>query len=428
MDKNKISKMLFMGGLVLLLVSSCVPQETAAPTPSLSPTAFVPVTDEPTPTRAPSQTPTLLPTSTSTASPTAAPDAGRVGSLPEVDDYQWSLVADGFTQPIGLSTAGDGSGRLFVIEKPGLIRIIAGGSVVSDPFLDIRDRVGASGSEQGLLGLAFHPDYENNGYFFVNYTDNDGDTVVSRFLVSEDANRADPDSESKVLVFSQPYKNHNGGQVLFGPDGYLWITTGDGGAGGDPEDNAQNLNNLLGKLLRIDVDQQPYSIPDGNPFGDEIWAYGLRNPWRITFDPATGDLYIADVGQNKWEEINYLPADAPAGANFGWDYLEGNHAFEGTPPDDAELVDPVAEYDHAKGCSVSGGAVYRGSLPEWQGVYLYGDFCSGLIWGLLKTADGGWQNEILFDTNAGISAISQDESGEVYMLDIQGGVYRLEEK
>lgn len=428
MDKNKISKMLFMGGLVLLLVSSCVPQETAAPTPSLSPTAFVPVTDEPTPTRAPSQTPTLLPTSTSTASPTAAPDAGRVGSLPEVDDYQWSLVADGFTQPIGLSTAGDGSGRLFVIEKPGLIRIIAGGSVVSDPFLDIRDRVGASGSEQGLLGLAFHPDYENNGYFFVNYTDNDGDTVVSRFLVSEDANRADPDSESKVLVFSQPYKNHNGGQVLFGPDGYLWITTGDGGAGGDPEDNAQNLNNLLGKLLRIDVDQQPYSIPDGNPFGDEIWAYGLRNPWRITFDPATGDLYIADVGQNKWEEINYLPADAPAGANFGWDYLEGNHAFEGTPPDDAELVDPVAEYDHAKGCSVSGGAVYRGSLPEWQGVYLYGDFCSGLIWGLLKTGDGGWQNEILFDTNAGISAISQDESGEVYMLDIQGGVYRLEEK
>ncbi len=426
--KNNISKILFIGGLVLLLASSCVPQETPAPTPSLSPTAFVPVTEEPTPTRAPSHTPTLPPTETSTASSTPDSDAGRVDSLPDPDGYQWSLVADGLTQPIGLSTARDGSGRLFVIEKPGQIRIISDGSLLPEPFLDIRDRVGDSGSEQGLLGLAFHPDYEGNGYFFVNYTDHDGDTVVSRFVVSENENRADPDSESKVLVINQPYKNHNGGQVLFGPDGYLWVTTGDGGAGGDPEDNAQNLNNLLGKLLRINVDQQPYSIPEDNPFGDEIWAYGLRNPWRITFDPATGDLYIADVGQNQWEEINYLPWDAPGGANFGWDFLEGNHTFEGTPPDDADLIGPVAEYDHSKGCSVSGGAVYRGSLSDWQGVYLYGDFCSGLIWGLLKTPDGGWQNEILYDTNAGITAISQDEAGEVYMLDIQGGVYRLEEK
>jgi len=427
-SENKILKILFMGGLVLLLVSSCVPQETPVPTPSLSPTAFVPVTAEPTPTRAPSHTPTLAPTLTPTDSPTPESDSERVGSLPDPDGYQWSLVADGFTQPIGLSTAGDGSGRLFVIEKPGQIRIIADGNLVPEPFLDIRDRVGASGSEQGLLGLAFHPDYESNGYIFVNYTDNDGDSVVSRFSVSSDENRADPESESRVLVYNQPYKNHNGGQVLFGPDGYLWITTGDGGAGGDPDDNAQNLDTLLGKLLRLDVDQQPYSIPEDNPFGDEIWAYGLRNPWRITFDPATGELYIADVGQNQWEEINYLPADALPGANFGWDYMEGNHAFEGTPPDDADLTGPVAEYNHAKGCSVSGGAVYRGSLSDWQGVYLYGDFCSGIIWGLLKTAESSWQNEIMYDTSAGISAISQDEAGEVYMLDIQGGVYRLEEK
>jgi glucose/arabinose dehydrogenase len=361
--------------------------------------------------------------------PTEVPLPENVQRFPDPDSYRWALISDGLAQPVGLSVAGDGSNRLFIIEKPGRIQIIQDGQVLEDPFLDIQDRVGDGGSEQGLLGLAFHPNYENNGVFFVNYTDDDGNTVVSRFTVSDDENRADPTSESRVLTFNQPYRNHNGGHLLFGPQGYLWISTGDGGSAGDPQDNAQNLENLLGKLLRIDVDQAPYTIPEDNPFGDEIWAYGLRNPWRFRFDPATGDLYIADVGQDKWEEIDYLPAGAPGGTNFGWDYREGSHPYEGTPPPDAELTNPVAEYNQDAGdCSVSGGAVYRGSMSAWQGVYLYGDYCTGVVRGLIKSADGSWLSEILFDTEYPIPAISQDGEGEVYLLDIRGGVYRLTEK
>jgi glucose/arabinose dehydrogenase len=228
-----------------------------------------------------------------------------------------------------------------------------------------------------------------------------------------------------VLSFDQPFKNHNGGQISFGPQGYLWIASGDGGGGGDPQNNGQNLNNLLGKLLRVDVNQTPYVIPGDNPFENEIWAYGLRNPWRFTFDPANGDLFIADVGQNKWEEINYLPADAPAGVNFGWDYLEGNHSFEGSPPSGLELTAPVWEYDHSLGCSVSGGAVYRGSLPEWQGVYLYSDFCTSFVWGLLKTPGGEWQNQQLFQVGGRPAAIDQDEFGEVYLVDLEGSIFTL---
>ena len=250
--------------------------------------------------------------------------------------------------------------------------------------MDIQGRVGSNGSEQGLLGLAFHPEYKDNGFFFVNYTNNNGNTIVSRFSVSSDPDRGDGDSEIKLLGFDQPFKNHNGGQISFGPEGYLWIASGDGGGGGDPQGNAQNLDNLLGKLLRVDVNQLPYVIPAENPFGNEIWAYGLRNPWRFTFDPISGDIFIADVGQKEWEEINYLDADAKAGANFGWDYLEGSHPYEGSLPVGLEVTGPVWEYDHSLGCSVSGGAVYRGSQLEWQGIYLYSDYCSGLIWGLLK--------------------------------------------
>lgn len=410
------------GVIFLLYLGACTSQTEIESTPS--PSAFAPVTGGPTQTQAPSATPTAQPTVT----PTQEPLQERVQTLPDPGQYRWAPVVDGLTQPVGLTTAGDGSGRLFIIEQPGRIRVVEDGGLRSQPFLDIRDRVGDSGNEQGLLGLAFHPDYRNNGYFFVNYTDNNGDTVVSRFTVSGNRNEADAGTESPVLTFNQPYRNHNGGHLLFGPDEYLWISTGDGGSGGDPEDNAQNLGNLLGKLLRIQVDELPYTIPEGNPFGNEIWAFGLRNPWRFTFDPATKDLYIADVGQNQWEEVDYLPARATAGANFGWDYLEGSHPFEGTPPADAELVGPVAEYSHSQGCSVSGGAVYRGSIPAWQGVYLYGDYCSGLVWGLLKVGEDTWQNELLFDTNSRISAISQDERGEVYLLDIRGTVYRLTEE
>jgi glucose/arabinose dehydrogenase len=334
-------------------------------------------------------------------------------------------VVSGLTRPIGLTSAGDGSGRIFIIEQPGRILIHDGAELLELPYLDIRDQVRDKGSEQGLLGLAFHPDYSENGYFFINYTDKTGANVVSRFRISSNPDQADPGSESKLLSIAQPYKNHNGGQILFGPQGYLWIASGDGGSAGDPEENAQNLGSLLGKLLRIDVNQEPYAIPEENPFDDEIWAYGLRNPWRFTFDPANGDLYITDVGQATWEEINYLPADAPAGANFGWDYREGKHTFEGTPPGNLNLIDPVMEYNHNLGCSVSGGAVYRGSMLEWQGIYLYGDFCSGQVWGLLKTVSGEWMNESLVKFDRRITAIDQDETGEIYLLDLLGTVLKL---
>ncbi|MBS3750397.1 MAG: PQQ-dependent sugar dehydrogenase [Anaerolineales bacterium] len=415
----------FLGALLILGLGACAPQvgQEVTPTPTAPISTAEVSTEPPLPTATYTKEPTLTATAESSPTPT------RVTTFPNPEEYEWSPVAEGFNKPIGLSTAGDGSGRLFIIEQPGRIMIIKEGQILEAPFLDIRDRVGDIGNEQGLLGLAFHPDYEENGFFYVNYTDKNGDTVVSRFTVSEDPNRADPATESEVLTISQPFANHNGGHVLFGPEGYLWISTGDGGSGGDPQGNAQNLDNLLGALLRVDVDQEPYAIPQDNPFGNEIWAYGLRNPWRFRFDPATGDLYIADVGQSAWEEIDYLPAGAPGGANFGWDYREGSHPFEGDPPEDADLIDPVAEYNQSSGdCSVSGGAVYRGSISPWQGVYLYGDFCSGAVRGLLQVEDGSWVNEVLFQTGYRIVAISQDEAGEVYLLDIRGGVYRLSEK
>ena len=424
--KNVFQKIVWiLGALLILGLGACAPQadQEVSPTPTPSATAAEVSTEPPLPTATHTKEPTLTPTAESSPTPT------RVTTFPNPEEYEWSPVAEGLNKPIGLSTAGDGTGRLFIIEQPGRIKIIKEGQILEAPFLDIRDRVGDKGNEQGLLGLAFHPDYEENGFFYVNYTDNNGDTVVSRFTVSEEPNRADPASESEVLTISQPFANHNGGHVLFGPEGYLWISTGDGGSGGDPQGNAQNLDNLLGALLRVDVDQEPYAIPEDNPFGNEIWAYGLRNPWRFRFDPATGDLYIADVGQSAWEEIDYLPAGAPGGANFGWDYREGSHPFEGDPPEDADLIDPVAEYNQSSGdCSVSGGAVYRGSISPWQGVYLYGDFCSGAVRGLLQVEDGSWVSEVLFQTGYRIVAISQDEAGEVYLLDIRGGVYRLSKK
>jgi len=356
-------------------------------------------------------------------SSTALPNAQ---TLPDPAAYQWKLVTQGLEKPVGLVHAGDGSGRLFVIEQRGAIRIIQNGELLPTPFLDIRDRVGSEGGEQGLLGLAFHPNYVQNGYFFVNYTDRRGDTVVARYRVSADPNLADPASEQVVLTLAQPYGNHNGGHLLFGPDSYLYIGTGDGGLFGDPHGNAQNLDSLLGKMLRLDVDELPYRIPPDNPFGDEIWAYGLRNPWRYSFDRLTGDLYLADVGQNQWEEIDFLEAGAPAGVNFGWDFWEGSHPYEGTPPEGFPMNFPVAEYDHSQGCSVTGGVVYRGALPDWQGVYLYGDYCSGRIWGLLRTAEGEWLNEPLFESGFNIATFGEDENGEVYLTHHgEGSVYRL---
>jgi len=336
-------------------------------------------------------------------------------------------------RPIGLENAGDGSGRLFIIEQRGVIQIWKNGLLNPQPFLDIRALINIRGNEQGLLGLAFHPRYAETGYFYVNYTDLNGDTVIARFSVSpENTDRADPNSELRLLFIPQPYPNHNGGEVTFGPDGMLYLGLGDGGAANDPEGNGQSTSTLLGKILRIDVDQgERYAVPQDNPFVNgggltEIWAYGLRNPWRFSFDPLTGDLYIGDVGQNAWEEIDYLPAGSPPGANFGWDYREAAHEFEGNPSGGIQLIDPVAEYSHDQGCSVTGGAVYRGAaLPEWNGVYIYGDYCSGMVWGLLKDSNSAWQQGQLFDTDANITSFGGDETGEIYLVSHNGSVYRL---
>jgi glucose/arabinose dehydrogenase len=316
------------------------------------------------------------------------------------------------------------------VEQPGLIQIIQKDQILSTPFLDIRDRVNDSASERGLLGLAFHPDYTRNGTFFVNYTGENGETVVSQYQVSDDANQADPDSELILLRIPQPYANHNGGGLKFGPDGMLYIGTGDGGSGGDPLGNGQNLDTLLGKLLRIDVNgEQPYAIPPDNPYVSggglpEIWAYGLRNPWRFSFDRITGDLFMGDVGQNVWEEINFQPVNSSGGENYGWNLREGSHPFSSETTEG--LTDPVAEYSHEFGCSVTGGVVIRSpSLPAWNGIYIYGDYCTGTIWGLLQSEPGLWETTQVFDTNFTLSSFGEDASGEVYLIDYKGGVYRL---
>jgi glucose/arabinose dehydrogenase len=349
-------------------------------------------------------------------------------------------VIEGLAAPVWLTHAGDGSGRLFILEKAGTIRVVRDGQLVGAPFLDIRDRVGSSSSEQGLLGLAFAPDYTGSGYFFVNYTDKRGDTVVSRFEVSAQADVADPASEFQVLGLDQPAPNHNGGGLLFGPDGYLWVGTGDGGAANDRFGNGQNPATLLGKMLRLDVTSdpaQPYLIPADNPWTtadwngqdvlDEVWALGLRNPWRYSFDRATGDLWIADVGQNTYEEVHLVPAGSAGGLNFGWPIMEGLHCFSTQDCDQAGLELPVAEYRHgADGCSITGGYVYRGAaVPVLAGAYLFSDFCSGKIWGLAQDGDA-WEQVELADTDLAVSSFGEDEAGELYVTDLGGGgVYRV---
>ena len=361
---------------------------------------------------------------------TDTPPPEVANTFPDPNAYTWTLFAGGFSRPVDVQHAGDGSGRVFVIEQPGRIRIVQDGQVLATPFLDIQERVDDGGNEQGLLGLAFHPNYEGNGFFYVNYNRGGGDTVIARFQVTGDPNVADPDSEFKLMEISQPFPNHNGGGLDFGPDGYLYLGLGDGGAAGDPFGNGQSLNTLLGKVLRVDVDAgDPYAIPSDNPFANgggqpEIWAYGLRNPWRISFDRATGDFFIGDVGQGVSEEIDFIPAGSPGGQNFGWDHREGAHDYAGGGP--AGMIDPAAEYTHNEGgCSITGGYVYRGpSLPEWQGIYIYGDYCTGIVWGLIRSGDS-WQDPVLFDTGCNISSFGEDEAGELYLADLNGGVYRL---
>ena len=289
----------------------------------------------------------------------ACGDGGVIGALPDGGGLELELVTGGLDAPLFL-TAPPGDDRLFVLEQPGTIRIIDGGVLQSEPFLDLRDRV-LDGGERGLLGLAFHPGYAANGAFFVNYTDTDGDTRVERYVVSADPDVADPASARLVLAIDQPFSNHNGGMLAFAPDGTLWIGTGDGGGAGDPDENGQDLSSLLRKILRIDVDGgSPYAVPADNPFASgsdarpEIWALGLRNPWRFSFDAPSGDVYVADVGQNTFEEINRVPADR-AGVNYGWNVMEGAHCFAAQSCDATGLEPPILESDHGEGCSVTGG-------------------------------------------------------------------------
>ncbi|MBE0408865.1 MAG: PQQ-dependent sugar dehydrogenase [Anaerolineales bacterium] len=383
----------------------------------------------------PDETSTIPSTEVAATEPVVTPPPP---SIPDAEAYTWVPVVEGLAMPIGLANAGDGSGRLFVLEQAGLIRIVQDGALLAEPFLNISDRASCCG-ERGLLGLAFHPNYQENGYFYVNYTDRSNDTVIARFTVSDNPNLALAESEKELLKIPQPYNNHNGGVVEFGPDGFLYLGIGDGGSGGDPHGYAQSLDTLLGKILRLDLDGgDPYAVPDDNPFASsqderglpEIWAYGLRNPWRFSFDRLTGDLYIGDVGQNAWEEVNYLPVGSLGGANFGWNYFEGNHAYRGSPPPELELVFPVAEYDNpGLGCSVTGGVVYRGrALPAWYGVYLFGDYCSGRVWGLVQNPEGDWHQELLFENVARITSFGEDEDGEVYIVDHAGVVFQLVER
>lgn len=332
------------------------------------------------------------------------------------------LVAARLDNPLYVTHAGDD--RLFVVEQPGRIRIVESGRVLPAPFLDISRRV-AFGGERGLLGLAFHPDYRRNGRFFVNYTrDPDGATVIAEYHASADPDRAAP-AEKLLLLVPQPYPNHNGGMVEFGPDGLLYLGLGDGGSGGDPGNRAQNTYELLGKILRIDVDRgAPYRIPPDNPFAAgggraEVFAWGLRNPWRFSFDRETGALWVGDVGQDAWEEVDVVRR----GGNYGWRVMEGRHCFR--PPRGCEtrgLEPPVAEYAHSGGrCSVIGGYVYHGRrVPRLAGTYVSGDYCSGEIFGLTNGAP-----RVLLATHQWISSFGEDRAGELYVVDLKGSVHRI---
>ena len=376
-------------------------------------------------------------------SPTPAPAMESAAPLtPDQVQIRLEPMYQGFELPVFFTDAGDGSGRSFVVEKTGKIWVIDNGQIVAEPFLDVSAKITARGSEQGLLGMAFAPDYAASGHFLVNYTDTAGATTVERYTVAaDDGNQADPASAFVVLTVPQPAQNHNAGMLDFGPDGFLYVPLGDGGAANDRFGNGQNPAALLGKILRLDVTsdpQQPYVVPADNPFvaadwngqdvRDEVWAIGLRNPWRTSFDRLTGDFLVADVGQNQIEEINVIPAGAAGGLNFGWPIMEGLSCFGSASCDQTGLTLPVVDYTHSDGnCSVTGGYVYRGSdFPAWNGIYFYGDYCSGRIWALAPDGSGGWANALVADTDLVISSFGEDQNGELYVVDYgTGTIYRM---
>jgi len=411
--------------LIVVAVSMVLAAGCGSSVPSLAP--------------APDATPDEAPRNPTAIAPTAMPDAPAVATaMPDAPtdvpavatDARFELQAfvAGFERPVFASGAGDGSGRIFVVEQPGRILIVRDGVADAEPLLDIRDRVGSEANEQGLLGLAFHPDFGDNGQFFVNYTDRSGDTVIARYQARGD--QADPGSERVLMRIEQPYANHNGGMLAFGPDGYLYIGTGDGGAAYDPQGLGQQRGTLLGKILRIDVDATPgYGIPASNPWRDEsgrseVWATGLRNPWRFSFDRLTGDLYIGDVGQDRFEEINREPADSPGGLNYGWARFEGANCIA-EPCDTSDVVAPWLSYERGDGCSVTGGYSYRGAAaPALHGVYVYGDYCTGNIW---QVAPGGRPvPQLIVASRHNISSFGEDDQGELLVIShSDGAILRL---
>ena len=374
------------------------------------------------------------------------------------------LIADGYKKPVFITSYPNNAKLLYIVEQAGLIKLINDGKKLSRPFFDINKRVvnpNRPGDERGLLGFAFHPNHTNNGKFYINYMDNDGNTIISEFSTNSKL-RADHKSERIILKLKQPYGNHNGGDIQFGPDGYLYISIGDGGKAGDPLNAGQDLSSLFGKIIRIDIEQKPYGIPKSNPFfgqkdkREEIWAWGLRNVWRFSFDKQTGDKYLADVGQNKWEEVNFEPASSEGGLNYGWRIMEANHCYDPKENCPTEgLIKPIIEYPNdanhpafafriieelsfsetdVEGCSVTGGYVYRGQkIKSMQGQYIFGDYCSGNIW-TLKVVNGkaiNFKNRTE-EINIGggefttyISSFGQDSDGEIYIIDYNGGIYKL---
>ncbi len=370
-------------------------------------------------------------------SPSPLPSCGAGTPVDGQPNLTTQVLASGINSPVDLQSAPGDRSRLYVVEQTGSIRLIKDNALQASPFLDLSAGVG-NGGERGLLGLAFHPQYATNGRFYVNYTNREGDTRISEFRRSQNADLADPSSERLLIAVDQPFANHNGGGLAFGNEGRLYIALGDGGSAGDPQNNAQNLQSRLGKILRIDVDSaSPYAIPGDNPFANqtgparEVWALGLRNPWRISFDRSTGDLYIGDVGQSRREEIDIGLGSRRGGENYGWRVTEGTLCFNpsancGT----AGFTPPVAEYDHSVGCSVTGGYVYRGCrMPGYAGTYFYGDFCTSIIRSLrlqngVATDQRDWSGVLSRGIDA-ISSFGVDADGELYIVDYSGRILKV---
>lgn len=357
----------------------------------------------------------------------AAPPASVAVPAPEAS-VALVPVAEGLDRPLFVTHAGDGSGRLFLVEQGGRVRVVRDGHLARTPFLDLAAKLDTSGGERGLLGLAFAPDYRESGLFYVAHTAPGPVVRIARYRVSADPDRAEPEPVATILDMADPASNHNGGMIAFGPDGRLWIATGDGGAAGDPWDNARDRDSLLGKLLRLDVSGATYTIPPDNPFAagggrPEVWALGLRNPWRFSFDRATGELWIGDVGQGAWEEVDVEDPRTGGGRHYGWKTMEGRHCFSpksGCDPTGLEL--PIHEYGHDRGCSVTGGYVYRGAaIPDLVGAYVFTDYCTGTLWSLRRRDDGPAEVATLLETGLGISSFGEDEAGELYLCDHRGG-------